>query len=201
VADEGEALINLRLTGYWPYQSGLSISEQIMEGGITDRRSRRLITLEMWQADPENNPFVSCSGDFTAFPDGQLIMIPIGGQEVPCRVVDTGCNFYDGANSRCPGGQAVKVYRQDGYEPLDVCVQSSETSLPRLVQGRIIQYNNFDGGDIDASKFRGQSVAYGAFGVAAAAASMEGCDLSGSAVLLLLFVTLWLFIKAFEVKA
>lgn len=189
------ARINLRLTGYWPYQSGLSPAERLMEGGTNDRKGRPLITLEMWRSDPEMFPYVSASGDFTAFPDGQLIEIPIDGQVVPCRVVDTGCHFFDNPSyTRCGPNGAVKVYRAEGYEPLDICVDSSATQLPTLVTGEIIEGSNFTGEQVDTSKLRGQVVS---FGLLTVAGGMGGCGGTEGIAIFVALAALWSFLRVF----
>jgi hypothetical protein len=177
------ATINLRLTGYWPYQEGLSAEERLMEGGTNDRRGRALITYEMWKSDPESYPYVSLAGDYTLWPDGQLIEIPwVDGTIVPGRVVDTGSHFYG----------AGKVYREPGYEPIDVCVDSSRTQIPRLVTATIPEGNNFTGEPVKTEGFRGQVVTFGLL----AAGGMGGCGGTEGLAIFLAFASLYWFIRA-----
>lgn len=122
--------LNVYLTGYWPFQGGLSAAERLMEGGVTDRKSNPLHTFEDHRDDPANHPYCSCAGDYTLWSYGQLISLPTfgtpsddwkaitGEENYLFRVVDTGGHFFG------PG----KVYRQPGYEPIDVCVDSSQSA-------------------------------------------------------------------------
>lgn len=128
--------IFVNLTTYCPYQSGLSPEQQRIEGGKTDPKGNRLITLEEHIADPVANPYCSCSGDKTLWAYGQRVLLPSlgtpsaewqqasGETDYVFRVVDTGGNFTG----------AGKVYRHPtagnpsgpglvgGWEPLDICV-------------------------------------------------------------------------------
>lgn len=134
--------VRLRLTGYWPFTARQD--ERKMEGGIFDRKMPKgfedkpdskeyqqhvLHTAEQYLADPIHHPFVSLSGDDAIWPYGQEIDIPwTDGRVLRGRVVDTGSHFR-GAN---------KVYRTEGYEPIDVCVNSSQTKVPTHVVAQIV---------------------------------------------------------------
>lgn len=139
-----------RLTGYWPFSA--KDSERQMEGGIHDRRSRPLHTLEQHQRDPAAHPFVSVSGDDAIFPYGQRLSIDTWPGSV-FRVVDTGGHFRG----------ARKVYRVTGSEPLDICVDSSKTKVIPNASVQIIKGDHFDkpGKEVAASGFQGQRVAIG----------------------------------------
>lgn len=116
-----------RLTGYWPFKTGLTPEERKMEGGVNDRMGRPLIALEQHLADPVKYPYVSVAGDDKIWPYGQRIQIDFWPNAV-FRVVDTGGNFR-GIN---------KVYRVVGAEPLDICQLSSEVKKPTTAQVKII---------------------------------------------------------------
>jgi len=124
--------IKVRLTGYWPFAAKTEV-ERRMEGGAKDRKGKPLFTLEQHLAG--RAPYVSVAGDDAVWPYGQRILF----NEWPnatFRVVDTGGNFR-GAN---------KVYRVLGHEPLDICVDSSKTKLPKTTTARILAGDNFAGG-------------------------------------------------------
>lgn len=123
--------VPVRLTGYWPYQPGLSGAALVMEGGkegaakwrgvraidrLTGARPQ-LYTLEQYLRGQA--PYVSVSGDPDVWPFGQRIEIDAW-PGVVFRVVDTGGHFTG----------AGKVYRVVGREPLDICVDSSQTVIP-----------------------------------------------------------------------
>lgn len=139
-----------RLTGYWPFAAKTE-AEKKMEGGHHDRKGRALHTLEQHLSDPVAHPFVSVSGDDAIFPYGQRIEISTWPQAV-FRVTDTGGHFRG----------AGKVYRVAGLEPLDVCVDSSATRVPKTpATVRIIKGDHFDrrpGAEVATGKFRGQVV-------------------------------------------
>ena len=134
--------VKLRLTGYWPFTA--RPEERQMEGGIFDRampkeyedkpdspqyQAHILHTAEQHLSDPQKHPFVSLSGDDGIWPYGQEILIPwTNGETIHGRVVDTGSHFRG----------VGKVYRNPGYEPIDVCVNSSETKVPPLVEAQIV---------------------------------------------------------------
>lgn len=134
--------IKLRLTGYWPFTA--RPDEAKMEGGFFDRKMPKgfvnrpdskeyqqhiLHTVEQHIADPINHPFVSLSGDDAMWPYGQEIDIPwIDGHILRGRVVDTGSHF------RGPN----KVYRSPGYEPIDICVNSSQTKVATYVVAQVV---------------------------------------------------------------
>lgn len=138
-----------RLTGYWPFTA--KDSERKMEGGVNDRKGKPLHTLEDAQAG--RAPYVSVSGDDAIFPYGQRLAISTW-PGVVFRVVDTGAHFR-GSN---------KVYRVSGLEPLDICVDSSQTHVPKTAATvTIAKGDHFDkpGKEIATSKFQGQEVAVG----------------------------------------
>jgi hypothetical protein len=139
-----------RLTGYWPFQRGLSAAERKMEGGATDRKGGPLYTLEQYLAGQA--PYVSVSGDDSIFPYGQRLAIDVW-PGVPFRVTDTGGHFRG----------AGKVYRVMGYEPLDICVDSDQTKVPKLATATIASGDHFDkaGKAVAASGFRDQTVLTG----------------------------------------
>jgi hypothetical protein len=134
--------VKLRLTGYWPFTA--RPDERKMEGGIFDRKMPKgfadkpdskqyqahvLHTAEQHLADPIKHPFVSLSGDDAIWPYGQEIDIPwTDNKTLRGRVVDTGSHFRG----------AGKMYRTPGYEPIDVCVNSSQTKVPLHVTAQIV---------------------------------------------------------------
>lgn len=155
--------VKLRLTGYWPFTA--RADEKQMEGGVFDRKmpsayknqpnsqqykDHVLHTVEQHLADPVNVPFVSLSGDYTIWPYGQKVIIPwANGRTVIGRVVDTGSHFFG----------AGKIYRVAGEEPIDVCVNSSETVVPKNVTAQIVPGDNFEHGRaVAAGGFKGQSI-------------------------------------------
>lgn len=109
-----------RLTGYWPYQEGLSAEERKMEGGTKDRAGKPVITLEQHQRDPIKYPYVTVAGDYNIFPLGQRLIISAWPSAL-FRVTDTGGHFFG----------PKKVYRMIGAEPLDIAVNSSKTPVPK----------------------------------------------------------------------
>lgn len=145
-----------RLTGYWPFTA--KASERKMEGGVNDRKGRRLHTLEEHQQDPKAHPYVAVSGDDAIFPYGQRIEIDVW-PSVVFRVVDTGGHFRG----------AGKIYRVAGAEPLDICVQSSSTKVPKLANVKIVAGDHLDKKSkaIALDKFKGQTVVSGLVALAA----------------------------------
>lgn len=138
-----------RLTGYWPFTAKTE-AEKKMEGGHHDRKGKPLHTLEQHLADPSAHPFVSVSGDDAIFPYGQRISISTWPNAV-FRVTDTGGHFRGSG----------KVYRVTGLEPLDVCVDSKETKVPKTpATVRIFKGDHFDkpGREVASGKFQGQSL-------------------------------------------
>jgi hypothetical protein len=121
--------VPVRVTGYWPFTA--RPDEVKMEGGVKDRKGNPLHTLEDFQAGKAQ--FVSVSGDYTIWPYGQRISLAEW-PGVVFRVVDTGSHFH-GAN---------KVYRIAGREPLDVCVQSSETKVIAPTDATIYPGDHFE---------------------------------------------------------
>jgi hypothetical protein len=126
--------IKVRLTGYWPFAAKTE-TEKRMEGGVKDRKGKPLFTLEQHLADPQRAPYVAVAGDDAVWPYGQRIVLDEWPNAI-FRVVDTGGHFR-GAN---------KVYRALGHEPLDICVDSSKTKLPKTTTARILAGDNFAGG-------------------------------------------------------
>jgi hypothetical protein len=152
VADKmtGNTSISLRLTGYWPMTA--KSGEQAMEGGVHDRKGRPLHTVEDFFSGKSDH--ASLSGDDSAWPYGQKLLIPwVDGQTLVGRVTDTGGSFR-GANKR---------YRIVGDEPIDVCVFSKTTKVPTEVTAQIVRGDTLDkpGRDIVSSKFQGQTVVGG----------------------------------------
>ena len=132
---------NARITGYWPYQAGLTPKERRMEGGTRDRRSRPIHTLEQHLADPVAHPYVSVAGDDAIFPYGQRLILSAWPDAV-FRVVDTGGHFR-GVN---------KLYRVAGREPLDIAVDSSKTLVPKKgVTAKIVHGDNWEKGRLVAT--------------------------------------------------
>jgi 3D (Asp-Asp-Asp) domain-containing protein len=125
--------ITLHLTGYWPFQEGLSDKERKMEGAPVDRRGKPLHTAEDFFAGTSDH--VSLSGDPDIFPYGQKINIPWGDKTLVGRVTDTGGHFHG----------AGKVFRVVGAEPIDVCVKSSATVIPKkTVDAQVIVGDHLD---------------------------------------------------------
>jgi hypothetical protein len=136
----------VRSTGYWPFQSGLSAAERKMEGAPVDRRGGPLYTLEQHIAG--NAPYVSVSGDDSIFPYGQRLSLDAWPGAI-FRVTDTGGHFRG----------ASKVYRVFSAEPLDICVDSSKTPVPKLVTARIFAGDNFERGKaVAVSRIKDQTV-------------------------------------------
>jgi hypothetical protein len=141
--------VQLHLTGYWPFRSGLTEAQRRMEGGVTDRKGKPLHTLEDHLADPIKHPYVSLSGDDAIFPYGQRLIIDAWPTAI-FRVVDTGSHFR----------KAGKVYRAIGEEPIDVCVNSSSTVVPSSAGAQIVPGDNFAGGlPVATAKIKAQTVA------------------------------------------
>lgn len=145
-----------RLTGYWPFVEGLDAKARLMEGGVRDRKENPLHTLEMHQKDRNAHPFVSVAGDYEIFPYGQRIEIDQWPGLI-FRVVDTGGHFHG----------TGKLYRVAGREPLDICVASSETHVPKLARVTIVKGDVLDkkgnpvidmNAAVALSKFQGQTV-------------------------------------------
>lgn len=145
----GKNLVQLRLTGYWPFAA--TDAEKKMEGGLQDRKGQPLHTVEDYLAGKAD--FVSLSGDDAIWPYGQRVNIPwTDGKTILGRVVDTGSHFR-GAN---------KVYRLAGTEPIDVCVASSATVVPKVVTAQIVAGdNNEKGKSVAVNKLKDQTVLTG----------------------------------------
>lgn len=149
-SDPKKGVIDVRLTGYWPFTA--TDEERKMEGGLNDRRGNKLHTLEQHLTDPVAHPYVAVSGDDAVWPYGQRLEISAWPRAV-FRVVDTGGHFRG----------AGKVYRALGREPLDICVDSSKTAVPKSgTTARIIAGDNFEKGKAVATTgIRDQSVVLG----------------------------------------
>jgi hypothetical protein len=142
--------VKLRLTGYWPFTA--RADEKKMEGGVNDRKGKPLHTLEDYLAGKAE--FVSLSGDDAVWPYGQKVIIPWGDRNIIGRVVDTGSHF------RGPG----KLYRVLGYEPMDVCVASAQTVVPKLVSSQIVPGDNYAGGaKVATGGIKNQTIVGGVF--------------------------------------
>lgn len=123
--------VKVRLTGYWPFQPGLSPAQRLMEGGQNDRMGNPLHTLEDFQAGQA--PYVSVSGDQDIWPYGQRLDID-NWPGIIFRVVDTGSHFHG----------VHKVFRVAGYEPLDICVAGPDTVIdPKLSSVNIVAGDSF----------------------------------------------------------
>jgi hypothetical protein len=73
----------------------------------------------------------------------------VGGKIITGRVVDTGSHFRG----------AGKIYRVAGAEPIDVCVASSKSEVPKLVDAQIVAGDSFDPKKMIAtSGIKGQTV-------------------------------------------
>lgn len=141
--------VQLRLTGYWPFTA--RDDEKKMEGGVNDRKGKPLYSLEQHLADPVKYPYVSLSGDDAIWPYGQRVIIDAWPNAI-FRVVDTGSHFRG----------LSKIYRVTGAEPIDVCVNSSKTVVPKISMAKIVAGDNFDKGKAVASgKFKDQDVVVG----------------------------------------
>jgi hypothetical protein len=149
-SDPNRGRFAAHLTGYWPFTA--REDERKMEGGINDRRGNRLHTLEQHLADPVAHPFVSVAGDDQVFPYGQRLEISAWPGRT-FRVVDTGGHFRG----------AGKLYRVLGEEPLDICVDSSKTIVPKKgITARIIPGDNFERGKaVATSGIKSQNVVLG----------------------------------------
>jgi hypothetical protein len=143
--------VKIRATGYWPYSA--REDEKKMEGGTNDRLGHPIITLEQHLSNPTRYPYVSVSGDDAIWPAGQRISIDAWPSAV-FRVVDTGSHFRG----------AGKIIRVTGYEPLDIAVNSSKTTVPKLVIATIYPGDNFGKGklaSVAVDKFKDQNVIVG----------------------------------------
>ncbi len=138
-------------TGYWP--STARPDERKMEGENVDRIGSPLSTVEDFLAGRSDH--VSVSGDDAIFPYGQKIIVDWFGKEIVGRVTDTGSHFRG----------LKKVYRIAGEEPLDFCVASSSTPVPKgAVAAQIVQGDTWASktkktvAEVDKGRFRGQVV-------------------------------------------
>ena len=154
------------LTGYWPFSA--KSSEKKMEGGVFDRKMN-----DKYKDDPSSETykkhvlrtvedffagkaeFVSLSADDSAFPYGQMLIVPwTNGREIKGRVVDTGEHFRG----------TKKVYRFQGREPIDCCVDSSKTEVPKgPITVRVVKGDHWDKkvNEIVVSKLKGQDMTVG----------------------------------------
>lgn len=139
--------IKVHLTGYWPFAA--REDEKKMEGGVADRRGKPLHTLEQHLKDPVAHPYVSVAGDDAIWPYGQRLSISAWPNAV-FRVVDTGGHFRG----------AGKIYRVLGNEPLDICVDSSKTVVPKSgTTATIYPGDNFEKGKaVAVSKIKDQDI-------------------------------------------
>lgn len=148
-------------TGYWPETA--RPDERKMEGGLEGAavwRGRRVVdpgtgkrvrlhTVEDYQAG--RSDYVSVSGDPDIFPYGQKVVVNWFDGSVVGRVVDVGSHFTG----------LKKVYRVIGEEPLDFCVHSKDTPVPKKdVVARIVPGDHWDesGAVLVRDKFKGQTV-------------------------------------------
>jgi len=116
--------VRVRLTEYYPFAKNLTTRQRKMEGGIKDRKSKPLYSLEDYIDG--SAPYVSLACDFKGGAPGNRKEFRVYGYEawipelekkvgydkpIIFRLVDTGGNFF-GAN---------KKVRVTGREPIDVC--------------------------------------------------------------------------------
>ena len=125
-------MVKVRLTEYFPFQTGLTKKQKELEGGVLDRGDKSLHTLEDYLEG--NAPFVSVACDPAGGPPGnalefktygfkiritkmetdinkfidKAVMLPI---VIDFRLVDTGDAFR---------GKTKKIVVA-GHEPLDIC--------------------------------------------------------------------------------
>jgi hypothetical protein len=153
------ASFKCKLTNYHPYDVG-NAAEKVMEGGKNDRVGNPLHTLEDFLGG--NAPYVSVSGDDAIFPYGQRLVLETW-PDVIFRVVDTGGHFSSAEWAIKKG--FTKVYRVAGYEPLDICCATRDTSLaPTLTRATIVNGDTFAANypnqrqDVNTDPFQGQTV-------------------------------------------
>lgn len=157
----GGGTFKVHATGYWPFTA--KDDEKKMEGGVEGAakwRGRRVVDpstgkrVQLHTVEDYLNgrsDYVSVSGDPDIFPFGQKIVVDWFGKSVVGRVVDTGGHFTG----------LKKVYRVAGEEPLDFCVHSKGTSVPKKnVTAQIVAGDHWDkGGEaVVFEKFKGQTV-------------------------------------------
>ncbi len=136
-------------TGYWPETA--RADEQEMEGANVDRKGAPLHTVEDYQTGKSDH--VSVSGDPDIFPYGQKIVVDWFDGQIVGRVTDTGSHFHG----------LKKVFRVVGEEPLDFCVHSKNTPVPKKdVVARIVPGDHWKDkhvSEVATEKFKGQTVA------------------------------------------
>lgn len=137
-------------TGYWPYTA--REDEKKMEGKPVDRKGAKLYTLEDFLSGKSDH--VSGAGDYEIFPYGQKLIVD-GWPDVPnlvIRVTDTGGHFHG----------SKKIYRVMGEEPIDFCVYTRKTFVPKKgITARIVPGDHWAKKglkDVDKSKIRDQVV-------------------------------------------
>jgi hypothetical protein len=146
-AVESGGQFKVHATGYWPFSA--KESEKKMEGGVKDRKGNPLHTVEDFFAGRSDH--ASVSGDDSIFPYGQKIIVNWFDKQLVGRVTDTGGHFRG----------AGKVYRVVGEEPLDFCVESSKTPVPKKdVVATIVVGDHLDKSRkaVATGKFKGQEV-------------------------------------------
>ncbi len=133
VSGAGGAVLDVKLTTYWPHKTYTSSAEALMEGGANDAAGKPLYTLEQYQAGQA--PYASLSGDNTVFPYGQRVSLDCW-PGVLFRIVDTGRNFSSNFS---------KTYRIAGYEPIDVATEYPSPSHPVTTKMTVYPGDNMAG--------------------------------------------------------
>lgn len=139
-------------TGYWPFQAGLSDAARKMEGAPVDRKGLPLHTVEDFFSGKSDH--VSVAADYTIFPYGQKVIVNWFDKTVTGRITDTGGHFHG----------SKKIYRVTGEEPLDFCVASSATPVPKKdVVAKIVAGDTLDkpGAAVAVNKIKDQNVVVG----------------------------------------
>jgi hypothetical protein len=160
VAPGGTNTLSVRLTHYWPFKTGMTDAQRLMEGAPVDATGKPLHTVEDFFAGKSD--FVSLAGDLqghkgTIWPYGQKLLIPWGDKQIVGRVVDTGGHFHG----------LGKVVRVLGAEPIDVCVFSSDNAPPKsVVDAKVVVGDHFAGKSAVAQLDKaGQPVVSGLIGI------------------------------------
>lgn len=125
-------IVKIRLTEFYPFQSGLSEEEKNVEGGIKDRLGKPLYTLEDYIEG--NAPYVSLACDYLGGPPGNVKEFRTYGFKVWIPKISADINSFIDASINVPimidfrlvdtGGHFFgdkKVIKVAGYEPIDVC--------------------------------------------------------------------------------